>query len=392
MHRRSFLKGAGAVTVLVAAGGGWRAADQGAFSPGSGPAYQPWANWRKGPDESLLPMVRAAILAASPHNTQPWLFKVTDTSIELYLDVQRNVGALDPFLREAYIGMGCALENLVLAAKAKGTQLDLTLVPGRLGLVPPGPGPVLVARVVIGACIQEWTEWYEAIPRRHTNRAPFLPDRPVPPGFIENLVYRVNDEEDARLFLFTGEAGRRLIAVSSDAQAELYADPAIIRANERWLRLRWNEVQDQRDGLTIDAFGLPPLLAGLAKLLPAWMLRRAVADGARRGYADLMSSAPLFGIIAVHDRLDRRQCLLAGRIWQRAHLLATTQGLAGRPCNEAVERVDREQALGRPALHAGQLAEILGAPGWEPTFVFYMGYPTRAARPSPRRPVEKLLL
>lgn len=114
MERRAFLKGAGIVTVLVAGGGVWRAWDQGVFSVGQGPAYEPWKNWYSTKD-GPLGLVRAAILAASPHNTQPWLFKVANSSIELYVDTARNTGPLDPFLREQHIGLGCALENLMLA-------------------------------------------------------------------------------------------------------------------------------------------------------------------------------------------------------------------------------------------------------------------------------------
>ena len=111
MQRRSFLKGAGVVTVAVVGGGVWRAYDQGVFSVGKGPAYEPWKDWRKDSNDGALALVRAAILAAGPHNTQPWLFKVTNSSIELYLDTKRNVGALDPCLREEHIGMGCALDH-----------------------------------------------------------------------------------------------------------------------------------------------------------------------------------------------------------------------------------------------------------------------------------------
>ncbi len=85
------------MTVVVVGGGVWRAYDQGVFSVGQGPAYEPWKDWRNNSDEGALPLVRAAILAASPHNTEPWLFKVTNSSIELYIDRKRNVGALDPF-------------------------------------------------------------------------------------------------------------------------------------------------------------------------------------------------------------------------------------------------------------------------------------------------------
>jgi nitroreductase len=393
MQRRTFLKGAGVLSVLVAGGGVWRASDQGVFGTGAGPAYEPWRNWRKEMDNGLLPLVGAAILAASPHNTQPWLFKVTDAAIEMYLDVGRNLGALDPYLREAHLGMGCALENLILAASAKGSAFRISFAPGKLGPVPAGSKPMLVARVEISACIQHYDELYEAIPRRHTNRAAYLPHKPIPPRFLDTLSHLADDEPDVRIFLFTAPAERReVVAISAAANAELYADPAVIGDNARWLRLDWPEVQKHRDGLTIDAFGLPPVASGLAKMMPPWMLRRAMVRGARDGYADLMLSAPLIGIIAVHDRYDREQSLRAGRIWQRAHLLATVNDLAGRPCNEALEMIDHEKALGKPAQRAGLLAEVLGGTAWEPTFLFYMGYPTLKAHASPRRPAGSVLL
>ena len=395
MHRRTFLMGAGAVTIMVAGGGVWRAAGQGALDSAEGPAYQPWKDWRKDLTlgDGMLPLVRAAILAASPHNTQPWLFRVTDGTIEMYLDARRNLGALDPFLREAHIGMGCALENLVLAAVAKGSALKITIAPGKLGPLPARPEPMLVARVEISACIQELDDLYEAIPRRHTNRGAYLPEKPIPPPFLDTLGHLAGDDPDLRLFLFTAEADRRrIVEVSAAANSELYSDPEVIRANGRWLRLDRREVQEHRDGLTIDAFGLPPFLTGLAKMTPAWILRPVAARGAKLGYSDLMLSAPLIGILAVRDRYDRDQCLRAGRVWQRAHLLATTRALAARPCNEAVEMIDHEKARGKKPERAERLAEIIGDPAWQPTFVFYMGYPALPARSSPRRPVERVLL
>jgi hypothetical protein len=105
-----------------------------------------------------------------------------------------------------------------------------------------------------------------------------------------------------------------------------------------------------------------------------------------------MLSAPLIGMIVVRDRYDQEQCLRAGRLWQRAHLLAVARGLAARPCNEAVEMIDHERALGREARRAALLQEFIGDPAWQPTFVFYMGYALRAALASPRRAVEQVML
>ena len=387
MRRRYFLKGAGVLTVAVVGGGVWRAWDQGVFSTGDGPAYEPWKDWRNAKG-SPLALVSAAILAASPHNTQPWLFRVSDSSIELHIDKSRNVGALDPYLREEHIGMGCALENLLLAAPANGYAATATLLPGQLAPIPAEPKPQLLARIALTPGKREADELYNAIPLRHTNRGRYDSRKPLPPDFVDALSHLPDGDADVKLFLYTDEADRKNIAkVSSAANKEIYSDPNVQAGSERWVRLQWSQVQRYRDGLTIDAFGLPPIATGIVKTLPQRMLGWLGSRSQKDTYSGLMLSAPLIGFIAVRDRYDQQQCLLAGRTWQRAHLFATSKGIAARPCNEAVEMVDHERALGRPASRAALLNEITGDPTWQPTFVFYMVYPTLTAHASPRRPV-----
>jgi nitroreductase len=368
----------------------WRAYDQGVFSVGDGPAYQPWKDWRTDSANGPLALVRAAILAASPHNTQPWLFKVSNSSIELYIDTGRNVGALDPYLREEHIGMGCALENLMLAAAAQGYQAAITFLPGN---ILSDQTPKLLARVDLQPGIRQRSELYDAIPHRHTNRAPYSPQKPLPAEFIETLTRLVADESNVKIFPIQVEADRKkIVSISSAANSEIYSDPAVVRASDRWIRIKWTQVQKLRDGLTIDAFGLPPLDTAIAKMMPLWMLRWSGSHGPKNGYSNLMLSAPLIGIICVRDRYDQEQCLRAGRIWQRAHLLATARGVAGRPCNEAVEMIDYEKAHERTPTRSALIGELIGDVTWQPTFVFYMGYPTLAAHASPRRWVENVIV
>ena len=393
MNRRAFFKGAGVVTIAVAGGGVWRANNQGVFSTGQGPAYEPWKNWRDETNNGPLALIRAAILAASPHNTQPWLFKVSDSSIELHIDARRNVGALDPFLREEHIGMGCALENLLLAAAANGFTTKTMTIPGKLAPIPAEPKPQLLARVELAPGEREESELYRVIPHRHTNRAEYDRQRGIPDDFVNALSRLSASDADARVFLFTGEAERRkIVDASSAANSELYADAAVQAGSGSWVRLKWSEVQKYRDGLTIDAFGLSPGATAVAKMMTPGMLAWAASNSKKNGYAHLMLSAPLIGIIAVRDRYDQEQCLRAGRIWQRVHLLATARGLAGRPCNELVEMVDHERALGKPAACMALLNEITGDVTWQPTFVFYMGYATLPAHASPRRAAQTVLM
>ncbi len=103
-------------------------------------------------------------------------------------------------------------------------------------------------------------------------------------------------------------------------------------------------------------------------------------------------TSPLFGLIAVRDLYDRAQALRAGRLWQRLHLLAVSRGLAVQPINQPVELVDRERVLGQEPRAAATLVALTGAADWRPTFAFRMGFPTRVAAPSPRRPLDAVVV
>jgi hypothetical protein len=100
ISRRKFLKLAGSGIAIVVVGGTvWRAFSNGVLSSGQGPAYEPWQDWKTESDEGAGPLslVASAILAANPHNTQPWLFVVNPNRIDLFAAINRNIGAIDPY-------------------------------------------------------------------------------------------------------------------------------------------------------------------------------------------------------------------------------------------------------------------------------------------------------
>lgn len=393
MKRRDFLKGAGAVTVLAAGGSVWRARDRGVFGVVEGDAYEPWRGWRAEATDGPLALVRAGILASNPHNTQPWLFRVSSSRVELLADTERHLGTFDPYRREMYLGLGCALENMALAARANGYEPTVDPMAGRL---PPPPGdvePVLAARVELERVEAEKSPLYDAIPRRHTNRGPYEPGRPLPERTLAALLKIAAGEAAVDVVLITEpEARGRLGELIVETTEAIIADSIMVHDSERWYRHTRSEIEEHRDGPTLDATGLPPMRIAIAKVLP-----RPSAE-ANHGYwldntRDIqVATAPVFGLLLVRDLYDREQALRAGRVWQRMHLLATTQGLAMQPLNQPVEWIDRERSLGRNSLTTRALEELTdGAPG-EPTFVFRVGYPARAVPPSPRRPVDEVVI
>lgn len=390
--RRTWLRGAGAVSVVAAGGLVWRAAAQGVLSPGRGRAYEPWVTWRDDPTEGPLALVRAGILAANPHNSQPWLFQVGPSRVTLLADPARNLGAFDPYLREMHVGLGCAVENMARAARAIGYEATITLANGPLDGAASPPGPTPVAALDLTRARARPDALFDAIGRRHTDRGAY-DGRPVPPAALEAMWETFKADLDVRLFLFTAPAERAEFgATVVAATAAIVADAPMVADSQRWFRHRRADVERLRDGLTLDAAGLSPLVAAAAKILPA-----ASPETSHRYWLDAtrdvqVPTTPLFGFIAIRDVYDRGLALRAGRLWQRLHLLATSRGLAAQPINQPVEMVDRERRLGRPPRAAATLAALTGAPDWRPTFAFRMGAPTRPAGPSPRRPVESVLL
>jgi hypothetical protein len=371
MDRRFFLKSAGAVTIMVAGGQVWRAVAQDSSEIGAGPEFEPWRTWNEDAQVGSLAPVRAAILCANCFNTQPWLFKVFDQKIEIYADSKRNLGAFDPYLREMHFSLGCALENLSLTAEANGKKPTISYVSGALKPPPSDGAPELAATVDLARGAKRGSELYDAIPHRHTNRNRYDPQRPLPPEFTKQLETAPAADAKVKVFTFVGpEPVAKVADAVADATAELNSDPDVRKGTQPWIRTTREQQRELRDGSYVEA--------GADS--------RATPDA----YRNLMKTAALFGLIAVRDRYDREQTMRAGRVWQRAHLLATARHIAARPANGSIELIDHQRDRNQLPKSAETLAKFTGDAAWQPTFMFYMGYALRSAPASPRRGIDQV--
>ena len=379
------MKGAGATLVLVAGGGVWRVADQGVFGVGEGPAYEPWKNWRPNEGEGPIELVRAAVLAANAHNSQPWLFRVEESRIDLFADRERNIGTVDPYLREMYMSLGCALENLLLAAEANGYGHELALLPD-------SSNPAHAARIDLTPAAASTTELYEAIPDRHTNRGPYDTGRAILRETLEALRELGEEDPEVSVFWFATDAERRRVGdLILEATEAITADEEQSVDNLGWNRFDWDELQRYRDGLTLDVFIADPLTNFAAKVLPPPSREQSDQSWLRSTREDVVGTAAAFGILAVNDKWEDAQRLRGGRAWQRMHLWGTTLGLAMQPLNQMTERADREAQLGIEPCFADALKELISDASRQALMPFRIGYPMAGADLSPRRAVEDVL-
>ncbi len=385
-------KAAGLAGIARLAGGAalWRTWSHRVWGVGKGAPYEPWQSWADG--EGTTKLIHAAVLAANAHNTQPWRFRIGRDEIAVFADLERNIGSFDPFRRELHQSIGCALENIALAAQAQGQKAQIEMAPGRLSLAPPAgtADPEPIATIKLAPAEQAESELYRAIPQRHTHRGVYRPDKPVPEAMQAEMHACISAELPVSLFLFSGDATAPLAKLIIASTRAIIEDRQMADDNAKWFRFNSDAVELHRDGLTLDTNVMAPLQHLGAKLFPP------SDEAANSSWRDTtakvhLRAAPLLGMIAVPDLYDQRMALAVGRIWQRLHLLLTARGLVAQPLNQPAARVDRERELNMRAATGAALAEITGDAAWQPTFIFRAGYADRMAPPSPRRPVAAVI-
>ena len=250
-----------------------------------------------------------------------------------------------------------------------------------------------MASVALSRGAAEGSPLYAAIPARHTNRGPYDRDRSVVPEMLVKLAALGTGEPGVKLFLLTEATTRSEFTAATIAATEaIIADPAMIRDSDAWFRGSDAEIAAHRDGPTIAAAGLSPFVTLMARILPVPSPARAHRIWLSQTRDVQLATAAVFGLLAVEDLYDQERAVRAGMLWQRLHLAATNLGLAAQPLNQLPERVDRERQLGLPASTQKVLASLVGDSRWRPTFAFRLGFPLRAAPPSPRRDPESVIL
>lgn len=317
----------------------------------------------------LAYLAKYAILAPSNHNTQPWRFRISGDTLELFADRTRSLRVIDPGDRQLVISCGAALFNLRTAMYYFGCAGDARPLPD-------ARQADLLARVRIDAadsCPSDWPDLFGAIPLRCTNRGPF--DAEEIPFSAEAGLRNAAHTEGAWLSIFKSVHAKEAVGtLVAEADRLQFANPEFRRELASWL----HSARD-KDGLPGYARGTSELL-DLATPAVAYIVRRFdVGSGVAARNSELAQGSPLLACLGT-SRDDPLAWMNAGQALERVLLLATSLGLHASFLNQPIEVTELRARLAALAGHSGfpQLLLRIGR-----------GQPVKH---TPRRPLEEVMI
>ncbi len=311
--------------------------------------------------DRLETLLEAAVLAPSSHNTQPWIFEVSESRILLLADRTRALPANDPDDRELTISCGAALFNLRVAAASAGIKLKVSILPkpdddDLLAVVDLDGGPPYSAQVA---------ELYSEIPRRRTYRKRFEA-KPVPESVLVELA-RAAEQEEAWLRVLSKEDVRQ-------QAAKLIAEgDAIQWANRTWRRelAAWMHPRRKGDGLTVPGF--------VAPIAQAVVRTFDMGNGVGAKDSQLAEESPVLVILGTRGD-SQADWLKAGQALERLLLSACGAGLQASYLNQPIQTASL-----RP-----NLQHAIGATGF-PQILLRIGFPSEELPATPRRRLEAVI-
>lgn len=312
------------------------------------------------PEEQAEFLLRYAVLAPSSHNTQPWAFEIDGRRIDVHGDPAGWLEVADGDRRELHLSVGCALENLLVAAEHFGFAPEVrymerggrddTLM-ARVRLEEAGPGYVRSRPPAL----------FEAIPRRHTNHGEY-DGRSVPDDVRAELEGVAAEDGIEIRFTDDGDVRRRVDALTVRADALQFADRAWREELAAWMKR--------------GVFGTGWLISKLSGLAVSHL---DLSGSVGKKDSQLLRSASLLGLVAVAD-VDRTSRVQSGQVFERLFLAATDEGLALQPMNQVLQVPETRRAF-----------EALLPDGWgTPQITFRLGYAEPEVH-TPRRPLASFL-
>ena len=304
--------------------------------------------------------------APSGHNTQPWKFHITDDTITIVPNLEVALPVVDGNNRELFISLGCAFENLCIAASYFGYTTHII--------------ECSIKAIIIELRKNDLTiedSLFHQIEKRQTNRNIYNGNK-ISDVILQQL--QSIPKENGVQFYFTeintpfANTITQYIMKGDEIQM---ADIAFKNELLSWMRFNKKQVAATHNGLSYLVFGNPPLPRILARPIVSLFLKPNVQNKSDRKKID--SSSHFVVCTTQQDTIE--EWINLGRTLQRFLLKVTEIGISytflNQPCEVPVLAFD--------------LREILPVNKEHPTLIMRIGYAKQIPY-SPRKKIETLLV
>jgi hypothetical protein len=267
-------------------------------------------------------LIRASTLAASSHNTQPWLFRVTADAIAILPDRSRRCPVVDPDDAHLYKSLGCAAENLLHAASLQGQAADVRYDPAE--------DAVVVALEERAEVVP--SELSPALGTRQCTRTAF-DGTPIDDTDLTALADAGTVESVRCLVVTDRQRTERLAALVEKGNVAQLTDRAFRRELLTWIRFNPRTALHTRDGLAGRVNHQPPIPPLLGRLLAPILVR--ASRQAEKDRDHLRSSAGLAVFLTPTDTVP--DWVTAGRAYERFSLRADLLDIRSAFVNQPIE-------------------------------------------------------
>ena len=310
-------------------------------------------------------LVAQAVKAPSGHNTQPWKFRQNESAVEIYPDFDRRLPVVDPDDRELSVSLGCAVENLCLAAQTKGYKSAVSV----------GDKGVITVSLAEEAGVKP-SPLFNQIDARQTNRSVYSGEEIALDALKRLQAIRSEDGVSVHYYARQTKQFNDIEQYVFQGNTNQMQNEAFKAELKSWMRFNKKHQDQTLDGLSYAVFGAPNVPRWMAEPIMSMAINAKTQNKADR---EKIASASHLVLFTTREN-SWREWVDLGRTLQRFLLTATELGIAHAYLNQPNEQ---------PEI-AAEMAKTLDLDGEYPTVLLRIGYGEQQAY-SKRRAVKDVI-
>lgn len=299
--------------------------------------------WTMNRSVNFEKLIWYGIKAPSGHNTQPWHFSIEENEICIHPDFTRALPVVDSDNHALYISLGCAAENIVLAASRYGLRADVSISQA-------GNDASCIKISLSPDESIEKDQLFAYISERQSTRNEYSAKQ-VPASDLDALKQSFEFEGIDVMMVTRPDEINMLQPIIIEGSNRQFQNKKFVGELVRWIRFSQAEAEKKGDGLWSRCMGLPNMPRFIGSIVMKYFVS---ANSEAKRWKKLIDASAGFALFTT-DINDIDHWVRLGRAFQRFGLTATKLGIShahvNMPCEEPAVRRQLIRQLNLDPLH-----------------------------------------